>query len=126
MEGIPPKEVATQVKELTKEYSEKKWIDNPIDKFFAMIKLFFLKRQIGRAGMDLSKEMTPEEMKLAGIAPKEGKKVGEKVPELPKTEKDEERKYQLAKIAFGKLLFSKDKERATALFEQPNFQKLTF
>lgn len=42
-------------------------MDHPFDKLFAMIKLFFLKLQIGRAGMDLSTDMTPAEMKLAGI-----------------------------------------------------------
>lgn len=54
------------MKELTKEYSEKKWTEDPIDKLMAMMALFFLKMQIKRSGIDLSKDMTPEELKLAG------------------------------------------------------------
>lgn len=70
VKDVPAKEVAIQIKDLSKEYNEKKWMDDPIDKLFAMVKLFFLKWQIGRADMDLSGEMTSEEMKLAGMKEK--------------------------------------------------------
>lgn len=98
-----PKEVATHIKELSKEYSEKKWTSDPIDKIFAFIKLFFLKSQISRAGMDLSGEMTPEEMKLAGIVAKVENPTTRISPEKP-IEKD---KYTPARIVFETLLLDK-------------------
>lgn len=96
VKDVPSKEVAIQIKDLSKEYSEKKWIEDPFDKFFSMIKLFFLKWQVGRAGMDLSKDMTPEEMKLAGI---KGKVEDEKYVEKPNedlTKKNQEKNYSVA------------------------------
>ncbi len=67
VKDVSTKEVAIQIKDLAKEYTETKWTENPLDKFFAMIKLFFLRWQVRRSGMDLSKDMTAEEMKMAGI-----------------------------------------------------------
>ena len=67
VDGVPAKEVAAQIKDIAKEYHDKKWTENPFDKFLSMIQLFLLKWQIGRAGIDLSGDMTEEEMKMAGL-----------------------------------------------------------
>lgn len=82
LKDVPVKDVATQIRELSKDWNEKKWLDDPFDKLFAGIKLFFLKFQISRAWLDLSKDLTPEELKLAGMeVPVAPKKVdGPKVP----------------------------------------------
>jgi hypothetical protein len=84
VDGVPTKDVAEQVKNLSKEYNEKKWTSDPFDKLMAMFQLMFLKFRIGKAGMDLSGDMTPEEMKLAGIKWgkwKEADKKEEKAPD---------------------------------------------
>jgi hypothetical protein len=126
VKDVSPKDVAEQVKSISKKFNEKKWMEDPVDKFFAMIELFFLKWQIKKAGMDLGAHMTADELRLAGI---EGKAT---VPQAQSENADatnkkvEERKYMLAKVTFGKLLFTKEKEWAAALFEQPNFQKMTY
>lgn len=101
VKDVPAKEVADQIKAISKEYSEKKWMENPIDKFFSMIKLFFLKMQIGRAKMNLSEHMTDDELKLAGLPPKT--QTLTQWAEKP-IEKD---RYKSARMVFETLLLDK-------------------
>jgi hypothetical protein len=66
-----------------------------------MVKLFFLKWQIGRAKMDLSAHMTPEELKLAGLSAPAVK------PEQPKEVINNKDKYTPARITFETLFLER-------------------
>lgn len=87
VQNTPIKEVAAQVKSLAKDASEKKWTEDPFEKLFSMIQLFLLKWQIGRAWIDISSDMTDEEMRLAGIAVNPGLQSKDRKREVPQTPK---------------------------------------
>jgi hypothetical protein len=131
VQEAPIKDVADQIKSLSKEWKETGWT-NPLGKIWSGIKFFLLKWQIGRANLDLSKVLSPEELAQAGLrgAPETPTPQAQKPQEQANTSKENIR--YLASVDILLKFWQNREERqenvlwwASIILKEPWFQSIS-